>query len=112
MKKILFFSIATAIVCGIMLWHNSVKNLSEQFRYDGKFIWEHQLDYVKGHNSVTDNPLKLIEYEYVKPLNGIVDAFFYIKNTQEVRFFLTLTKVFTIMLTIFLCISVYFSFFS
>ena len=81
MKKILFFSIATAIVCGIMLWHNSVKNLSEQFRYDGKFIWEHQLDYVKGHNSVTDNPLKLIEYEYVKPLNGIVDAFFYIKNT-------------------------------
>ena len=81
MKKILFFSIATAIVCGIMLWHNSAKKLSEQFRYDGKFIWEHQLDYVKGHNSVTDNPLKLIEYEYVKPLNGIVDAFSYLKNT-------------------------------
>ena len=81
MKKILFFSIATAIVCGIMLWHNLANNLSEQFRYDGKFIWEHQLDYVKGHNSVTDNPLKLIKYEYVKPLNGIVDAFSYIKNT-------------------------------
>lgn len=81
MKKILFFSIATAIVCGIMLWHNLANNLSEQFRYDGKFIWEHQLDYVKEHNSVADNPLKLVKYEYVKPLDGIVDASSYLKNT-------------------------------
>ncbi|MBR7096577.1 MAG: hypothetical protein IKC78_02245 [Alistipes sp.] len=81
MKRFLSSIIAIAVIFVFVSCGNSANYSSKKGRHDGKFIWEHQLDYVKEHNSVADNPLKLIKYKYVKPVDGIFDAFFYMRST-------------------------------
>ena len=68
MKKNLFFLVAIVFV-GVMVSCEkeikddvSVKNVPQMVE---KKLWEHQLDYAMGHNTVTDFPLKMLGYKYL-----------------------------------------------
>ena len=52
MKRFLSSIIAIAVIFVFVSCGNSANYSSKKGRYDGKFIWEHQLDYVKEHNSL------------------------------------------------------------
>ena len=82
MKKMGLIMLIATMYCGgigYVISANLAGNGKENDSSD-KYIWEHQMDYVKEHNTVADCPLKFVGYKYLKPINDIDTVEEYIKK--------------------------------
>ena len=82
MKKMGLIMLIATMYCGgicYVICANLAGNGKENDSSD-KYIWEHQMDYVKEHNTVADCPLKFLGYKYLKPINDIKTVEEYIKK--------------------------------
>ena len=79
MKKCLYLLVVVVLSC-VMAYDVGAVSLGNGNANDSsdKYIWEHQLDYMKEHNKVKGFPLKLLGYKYL----GVVS------NKQDVEKYL------------------------
>ena len=66
-------TIIVLLSCCITGYATSLGNSNANDSSD-KYIWEHQLDYMKGHNKVKGFPLKLLGYKYLGVISNKQDV--------------------------------------